>query len=319
MRVPGKSIVKHLRWLRSRVRPGFVVLGYHRIASGKDPFELAVAPVRFEEQMAVLARETTPLPLHDAVAALARGTLPSRGVALTFDDGYADNLHIALPVLERHAVPATFFIATAYLGNEFWWDEIERLLSGDDGTPRSADGNDTHARGGHPSRGPAVERREVHRIADRLRVLTGPERAHVLDELRSKHASQAGTRPAHPALTSAELVSLAGSRLVTIGAHSRTHPRLAALTVTEQEAEVRGSRADLQAITGTAVTSFSYPNGSLSPETLSVVRDAGFTIGCSSRQDLAMAASDPLALPRFWARDIGGREFARWIGRWLHD
>jgi hypothetical protein len=61
---------------------------------------------------------------------LPNGDIEDRSVAITFDDGYADNLHNARPLLERYGMPATFFLTSGYIGREreFWWDELERLI-----------------------------------------------------------------------------------------------------------------------------------------------------------------------------------------------
>ena len=62
--------------------------------------------------------------------AVSGGDVPSAGVVVTFDDGYADNFHNAKPLLERYEIPATVFVTTGYLQDqrEFWWDELERIL-----------------------------------------------------------------------------------------------------------------------------------------------------------------------------------------------
>ena len=111
--------------------PKPVILMYHRIADEPvDPWGLAVSPARFEEQLQVLRRTRHPLPLTDFVHRLVAGTLPARAVALTFDDGYADNLFAGKPRLVAADIPATVFLATGYLDRtgEFWWDELARLI-----------------------------------------------------------------------------------------------------------------------------------------------------------------------------------------------
>ena len=111
--------------------PEPMILMYHRIADEPvDPWGLAVSPVHFEEQLQVLRRTRYPLPLTDFVRHLLAGTLPAHAVALTFDDGYADNFFAGKPQLAAADVPATVFLATGYLGRpgEFWWDELARLI-----------------------------------------------------------------------------------------------------------------------------------------------------------------------------------------------
>ena len=112
--------------------PRAVILLYHRVARPeRDPQLLSVAPEQFEGQMSLLRSRFNPLSL-DRLSRMIRGggAIPPRSVVVTFDDGYADNLHHAAPVLERHGVPATFFVESGHLGStrEFWWDELERLI-----------------------------------------------------------------------------------------------------------------------------------------------------------------------------------------------
>ena len=95
-----------------------------------DPWQLAVTPSHFAEHLEVIRRHGRPLAVRDLTRALADGRTPRRAIVVTFDDGYADNLHHALPLLERHDVPATMFIAAGCVGrlDGFWWDQLERLI-----------------------------------------------------------------------------------------------------------------------------------------------------------------------------------------------
>ena len=127
--------------IRSRLRsivhrivppaPRPLILMYHRIASEpNDPWGLSVSSENFEQQLQVLRRTRRPFPLADFVRNLMAGALPPNAVALTFDDGYVDNLEAAKPLLAAADVPATVFVATGYLDRpeEFWWDELSRLV-----------------------------------------------------------------------------------------------------------------------------------------------------------------------------------------------
>ena len=125
----GRALLGRLRRrLRPRpVRP--VILMYHRVADVRvDPWELAVPPAVFDAQLAVLRETRQPLAMSDFVGRAQRGTLPPNAVAVTFDDGYADTLRQAQPRLAAAGVPATLFLATAFVGQavEYWWDELAR-------------------------------------------------------------------------------------------------------------------------------------------------------------------------------------------------
>ena len=133
MRIPGLKTARAIsRWVKARVLGGALILGYHRISqtSGNvgDVYKDNVSAENFAEQLEVLSKFTHPLSLSNLVQHLQAGSLPPKSVALTFDDGYADNLYVARPLLEKYEIPATIFICTGYAGGEFWWDELDRLI-----------------------------------------------------------------------------------------------------------------------------------------------------------------------------------------------
>ena len=115
--------------LLGRVEP--LILMYHRVADlGCDPWNLAITPERFAEQLATLTRQRTIVPLDWLVEKLESGHIPEKAVVITFDDGYVDVLHNAKPVLERFGASATAYLTTGAIGRrrEFWWDTLSRIL-----------------------------------------------------------------------------------------------------------------------------------------------------------------------------------------------
>jgi peptidoglycan/xylan/chitin deacetylase (PgdA/CDA1 family) len=111
----GIRVSRTLRQWRSRIRPGVAILGYHRVSdAGPDPLGLSVSPAHFRAQLAAIARMAQPLSLAAAARSFAEGRTPSRGLVLTFDDGYADNLETVLPLLEERAMPATVFVTSGH-------------------------------------------------------------------------------------------------------------------------------------------------------------------------------------------------------------
>ena len=105
-----------------------------------------------------------------------------------------------------------------------------------------------------------------------------------------------------------------------IGAHSVTHPVLAALSLQEQRREIEEGKQTLEAVCGQAATSFSYPYGSeadYSNETVQLVRQAGFACACTTRPAAVRHGGDPLTLPRMIVRDWSGEEFRRRLRKWF--
>src|SRR5262245_41049481 len=130
MRIPGVKTAKHVsHWVQARILGGALILGYHRVADvTRDEYEVCVTPKHFAEQMEVLRKVSQPIGLSELVQCLKASSVPPKAVAVTFDDGYADNLYEARPILERYLIPATVFVCTGYAGKEFWWDELDRLV-----------------------------------------------------------------------------------------------------------------------------------------------------------------------------------------------
>src|SRR6266446_9863187 len=117
------------RHLVERERP--VIIMYHRVARvAHDPWQLAVWPERFAKQIEALVHLRHVVPLRWLAAELAQGRAPRKVAAVTFDDGYADVLAEARPILERYACPATVFLVTGMIGKSstFWWDELSRIV-----------------------------------------------------------------------------------------------------------------------------------------------------------------------------------------------
>ncbi len=108
-----------------------VVLMYHRVANEVcDPWDITVSSENFDSQHAMLKQDREVIPLVDFAALLARGALPPRATAITFDDGYACNAQVAAPALAKYQLPATFFVTTGAVGldREYWWDKLATLV-----------------------------------------------------------------------------------------------------------------------------------------------------------------------------------------------
>ncbi|HEY1386768.1 MAG TPA: polysaccharide deacetylase family protein [Dongiaceae bacterium] len=272
--------------------------------------------------MAFLKAERLPLPMDAFVAKLEDGTLPSHAVAVTFDDGYLDNLTHAKPLLDQAGVPATIFLATGQLGQdrEFWWDELARLVLGQRG---GADGQlrigersivvhlaplafdepvRTDWRAWQPAKTP--RQRLYFDLWSVLRALDEAARVEATGALRRILRDETAN-PADLAMQPADIARLVAQPGIDIGAHSRSHQPLPALSPAERSAEIEGSRNDCERLTGRRVHGFAYPHGDRDAETMRLVRDLGFAWACSTHD----APVDPVRFDRF---DLPRRQVLDW-------
>ncbi len=317
--------------LRSAIRrvwppkPKPLILMYHRIADEPvDPWALAVSPAHFEEHLLVLRRTRHPLPLSEFVRALTAGTLPPNAVALTFDDGYVDNLFAGKPRLAAADVPATVFLATGYLdgSEEIWSDELARLILLGDG-PQSFElpvvgelmlfelGTDPPARGDGTTPVESLQRRlgALRKIREVLRVLDDEKRRPVMAQLRSIFGGQGHSANVARAMTSQEVKTLVADGLVTIGAHTVTHPVLPKLAAATCHREISQSKIACESLIGAPVAAFAYPYGDFDTQAREIVRASGFLFACSTQRGPVGAASDIFALPRIHVSNSNGDTF----------
>lgn len=298
-----------------------VVLMYHRVAELEvDPWRLAVSPRHFAEHLEVLRRHARPVPLVELAHAHQKGRIPRQAVAVTLDDGYADNLYGAKPLLEQHGVPATVFVTTGKIGrpSEFWWDELERLLLSSGPLPAdlelSVDGRSHRWEVGRGE--PRSRLTLYHAVYDVLRRLADQEREAVLHQIATWAEAPSGERPTHRTLSIDELHTLASGELIDIGAHSVTHSFLSTQTPEDQRREIRESRRYLERELGRLVPAFAYPHGESTPEAVAVVRGE-FLCACSTDRGAVRRRTDRFRLPRFQVEDWDGDEFARRLSGWL--
>jgi peptidoglycan/xylan/chitin deacetylase (PgdA/CDA1 family) len=345
---------------RTRIAPGAVILLYHRISQAQtDPWSLCVTPQHFSEHLQVLRDAYLPIGLGRLTEAVrAYQHLPG-SVVITFDDGYADNLHQAKPLLEHYDISATVFVISGSVGSEreFWWDELERLILEPEALPDSLSlsigGRLFNWGSNRPDPLSSILSRAFSRAKSSIIVgepsdnsassAGGPvtrnlareflyralwkscsnlpegERRHVLDELLAWSAAAPVSRPTHRPVSAEELVVLGKGELIEIGSHTVTHPFLSRLPAVLQEDELRKSRSCLEEIIGADVTSFSYPHGAYSRKTAALTAAAGYTCACSTRAQPVRAYTGSFELPRMMVQDWGGEEFARRLSAWFRN
>ncbi|TAN81088.1 MAG: polysaccharide deacetylase family protein, partial [Gallionella sp.] len=175
------------RAIGSRLSPAgpnarLTILIYHRVLPEVDAiFPNEVTAGRFDAQMSRLKRVFNVLPLPEAVARLKAGTLPARAACITFDDGYADNVTLALPILQKYGLNATFFIATAYLnGGRMFNDTVIEAIRHSRGGEINLD---ALGLGLHDVTSPQGKRNAINKILPKVKYLPLDQREERVAEL----------------------------------------------------------------------------------------------------------------------------------------
>jgi len=295
-----------------------MVLVYHRIAAvGSGRWSLCTTPERFEAHLRLLRRYARLIPISQFVTELVAGHLKKGSVAITFDDGYADNVQTALPILRQHDVPAAFYLVGRSVGSnrEFWWDDLERCLLEPVQVPSrltvdlKGDALDIDV-----GVDPSGRKQLFDKLWSQCKSLSGGERDELIDTLREWAGVSSQARPSHRPLNEAEVISLAGEPLAEIGAHTDSHPRLSDLAPAEQRSEIVDGRNRLESLIGRQIDGFAYPFGHPSdygPGVVQLLRSLGFRYALRVGSRIPRHDPDPFQVPRVYMTNEDGDDFAR--------
>jgi len=275
------------------------ILIYHRVQAETDPlFPTEATVASFDRQMAQVKSVFNVLPLPEAVARLKSGTLPARAACITFDDGYADNLTLATPILQKHGLKATFFIATAYLnGGRMFNDTVIEAI-------RRADSDHIDLRkldlGEHDVSTPQAKAKAIGQILPIVKYLPLGKRENIVAELAQRVTHQA--LPDDLMMTTDQLKALHAAGME-IGGHTNRHPIIARLDDVATRDEIAAGKEWLEASLGSKLRVFAYPNGrpvsDYRPEQARIVESLGFEGAVSTQYGVSTRTTDPWQLRRF--------------------
>lgn len=284
------------------------ILIFHRVLAAPDPMLPEEPDAReFAERMGFLAQAFNVLPLSEAVGRLAERDLPAAAAAITFDDGYADNYRVALPILRHFRLPATIFVSSGFLdGGRMWNDTVTEAVRHATGGVLDLDALDL---GVHPVRSNDERRRAVAHLLQRLKYRPQDDRQKAVDEIA---AIATRSLPEDLMLSSDELRALAAAG-VGVGAHTVSHPILAQLEPSTARQEIVDGGRALTEILGKKIDLFAYPNGTpgkdFGPAHVQMVQDAGYAAAVTTGRGVARAGSDVYQLPRFTPWDRSNMKF----------
>jgi peptidoglycan/xylan/chitin deacetylase (PgdA/CDA1 family) len=254
----------------------------------------------FVRQMESLREHFQVVPLDDALATVVSGAARPRNlVVVTFDDGYAGNSRVVLPVIEELQIPVTIFVATGAVqsGVKYWYDHV--ILSLLAAAPTELDLSEFGlTRYVVPGVSGTARWVAIQRLLTDLKRQSPEQRdsivAALLDRLPARRAPIEGLTP----LTVSEIRRMAASSLITFGAHSHCHSRLCQLSLDGVRRTVERSKSLLEDWTGGSVRHFSYPNGDYTADIASVVKSFGFRTAVTTDARLWSRGHSVLAIPR---------------------
>ena len=286
-------------------RPRHHTLIFHSVLPQPDPMRPTEPTADwFGRLMHMISSSFEMISLADALSRARQGRLSGRTVSVTFDDGYADNLIVALPILEKLKIPATFFVASGFVdGGRMWNDSIiETFRRAEAGT------FEINATAGHSFElTDWTSRREAaDATITAWKHLDPRERQARVDEL----SSCVSGLPSDLMLNKTQLQQLAQSEFATVGGHTRSHPILASIPDSEAAEEIEGGKRDLEDWIQQEVRHFAYPNGRFGrdygSQHAALAKQAGFDAAVATDWGTLKTGYDYYAIPRFtpWQRNL---------------
>ncbi len=290
------------RWRFPGGRSGSLpILMYHRVLHRPDPLQPGIPDAaEVDRQFRALAEHFRVLPLPEALALQAEGRLPDRCLCITFDDGYRDNIEVALPLLREHGLTATVFVASGYLDggcmfNDTVAEAVRRLPAGT--VDLSFAGL-----GVRPISDETTRRTLIGELTQAIKYQS-PEDRMVSEAHLHQLVQAAGQQMPDDLMMRSEQVLEMFRHGIDIGGHTVTHPILTSLSAELARHEISANRDALQAITGHRPTLFAYPNGKPDRDYdrchARLVAEAGYTAAVSTAVGVSAPGRDAFEIPRF--------------------
>jgi peptidoglycan/xylan/chitin deacetylase (PgdA/CDA1 family) len=276
--------------LRRTSRRAGVAVAYHVVADRTGDPATELVPAHgvhlYEAQVRHLSRRYRVVPAADLPAAVAARRRGERfPAAITFDDDLAQHVQVALPVLARVGVTATFFLSGASLTApfSFWWERLQRAIGAGVPVPSTSPGEPAQT----------IEPRQIRVIGVAVEKLAPADRERWSGEL----LAALGTEPAEAGLRAAGVRELAAAGM-TIGFHTRRHDSMRALDDAQLAAALSDGRAELEELAGARLTVIGYPHGHADERVAAAAHATGFDVGYTTAEQAVTPASNSMLLGR---------------------
>lgn len=259
---------------RYQTKNNVTVFCYHRVTDNPlDTWRLSVSPTLFDKQIKYIKDNYHLLRSEEDWTSAC----DQRAAVITFDDGYEDFYTNAVPILERNCVPATVFVCTDNINTdqEFWWDEIERIIYFADSKMKSFFAFDNEIK--------LINNRDKEKacyyLHPYLKKMKHNDRKEFLKDFEKELGSYS-RRDYCRSMSIEQLREVSKSKYITVGGHTVTHSCLAAETLEEQKNEIRDSKGIIESIINRSLDVFSYPFGQLedfTSQTTRIAQECGYS------------------------------------------
>jgi len=347
MRVPGLGTMKRIvKPIRNKFYNKGMILLYHRVNESKnDPQLLNVSSDHFKEHLEILKKDWNLISLSEMALSIKEKRVLDKSIAITFDDGYDDNLYIAKPLLEKFETPAMVYISCNHVeqAREFWWDSLERIFLMPGEIPQLLDVNigavnykinfekfykysdELYNRFRNwdvtKINAPTPRHEAYLNLSRLLHPLSVNLQQKIIETLFRWANINANQDFKYNPINKKGILNLVNGGLIEIGAHTMNHIVLSKSSRENQRKEIQNSKSYLEKIINKQVSSFSYPYGTRSDytsDTEKIVRQVGFTNACSNFPDLVLNRKNSFQLPRYVIRNWGGKEFKCHLNKWFN-
>lgn len=268
------------KFLFAMARNKKLIVMYHGVRKGKQRINgRHVTAEQFERQLNYFSRHFTVVPLREICEMKIHGIVPRRRtIALTFDDGFLNNITVALPLLRKYGMPATFFLCTAALEDVSYLhpSDLLDLIRVGGGTNEVSIAEDTFVRQGHQLRGISTGRNAYAQ----MRSLPLDRWHSAMNMLRGKIDAGKVARDVemelYALIDDTSIGQLSRDNHADIGSHSHHHVSLTQLNDEEIFSELVRSGNMLSARTTKPVESVAFPYGDYNDQAIGQARAAGY-------------------------------------------
>ena len=297
--------------------PKVIVLRYHSVQEDLERLANVIgrsiihSRADFEQQMEFLARRFESVTVDDILCFLAgEKAFPRRGVAVTFDDGYADNVEVAAPILQRFGIRASFYLTVDSIGTRKvpWFCRLRHAFA----TTRKKEWQDSEEGVVHRLETPEQQRAAFLTVSRRCACRTADQQDETLCKLERELEVEALTARENPMMSPEQARGLLREGHI-VGSHTLSHPNVAQIANATARKEILTSRQRLEKELCAPVEHFAYPNPIIQPhwneQTVALTKEAGYRTGVTSTTGAVCRGDNPLSLRRISA-PLDVEEFA---------